>query len=306
MKIIITGGAGFIGSRVADFYIENGNDVVIVDNLSSGSKKNINKKAKFYLADINSSSFDNIVKKEKPDIINHHAAQTSIPKSIDNPENDANVNIIGFLNLLRISIKYNIKKIIYISSGSVYNESNNYPSKESDPCNPLNPYSIAKYASERYLMFFCKNHNINYTILRYSNVYGPRQNILGESGVIPIFINKLIKNQSPVIYKFNNNMKGMIRDYIFVDDVARANILACEKGNNEIINISTNKGIKTYQIFQILCNTLKKEIKPVLEKPRLGDIKRSCLNNKKALSLLGWMPEVDIFEGIKKTCAYYI
>jgi len=303
MNILVTGGAGFIGSNVTDAFIEEGHKVVIVDNMVMGNKKNINKAAKFYKTDIRDKKIGDIVKKEKIDIINHHAAQISVPDSVKNPVWDAENNINGTLNLLEAARENKIKKIIFISSGgTVYGGSVKLPANENNPLKPENPYGISKVTGEHYIRFYTAQFGIKHTILRYSNVYGPRQIPHGEAGVVAIFIKKIMSNEKPMIFGGGK----CIRDYVFVGDVAIANVLALEKGDNEAFNIGT--GIKTD------VNQLYKAIQKVTGYKeaadngpfRQGDLLANYLNAKKAGQVLGWKPKVKLEEGVKKTYEYFL
>lgn len=306
MKILVTGGAGFIGSHVVDEYINSGHDVIIIDDLSSGTTENINSKAKFYKISVCSDKIDDIFKNEKPDMVNHHAAQISIPCSIRNPINDAEINIIGILNILEKSVKYNVKKIIFSSSGgAVYGDTDEYPTTESCSPNPVSPYAVSKYASEKYLFYYYKQYNLNYTILRYSNVYGPRQKPEGEAGVLSIFIKLLLNNQTPIIYAYPDKPEGMIRDYVYVKDIAEANLSVLKKGNQDLINISSGLEYVTKDLYNVLIKIMNKNINPIISEPRPGDLKKSCLSNEKAKKLLEWIPKIDIQSGIEKTYKFY-
>jgi UDP-glucose 4-epimerase len=308
MKILVTGGAGFIGSHVADGYIENNHETSVIDNLSEGKIENLNPKAKFYLTDICAArEIDKIFSIEKPDIVNHHAAQISVPESVKNPACDAQVNVIGFLNILQACVKHKVKKVIFISSGgAIYGEAEEYPTTENYIPKPLSPYAITKYASEKYLYFYNHQFGLNYTVLRYSNVYGPRQVPHGEAGVVSIFIEKLMNNITPAIYAYEDEPGGMIRDYVFVHDAVRANILALDGGNNEIINICTNKETSTMELYDEVCKAMNKKIKPEKFGPRPGDLKHSCLNNSKAKKVLDWTPQISLSSGIMKTCEFFL
>ena len=314
MKILITGGAGFIGSNVADGYIEQGHNVVIVDNLLSGKKENINRKAAFYEVDIRSQEIEKIIAKEKPEIINHHAAQISVPDSVENPCFDADINVKGFLNVLEASRKNGVRKIIFSSSGgAIYGEADQYPTTENYLPKPLSPYAISKLASEFYLFYYYYQWGLTYTILRYSNIYGPRQVPYGEAGVVAIFMNRLMKNLACTVYYFQNNPLGMYRDYCFVGDVVKANISALNQKENNIFNIGTGKGNPTMNLFWMIFNEIKKfkpDLDPFLWEPkqklaRLGDINKSCLEVTKARNKLGWKSQTSLIKGIKATLEWY-
>jgi len=228
MKILVTGGAGFIGSHIVDLYIKNGYEVIIIDDLSTGKAEYVNKKAKFYKLDINElnvndAKLKDIFKIERPDVINHHAAQISVIESIKDPVSDANVNILATLNLLENCVKYNVKKFIFASSGgTVYKETDKLPVDENHPTKPLSPYGVSKLAIENYLYYYKKIHNLDSAILRYANVYGPGQDPYGEAGVIAIFINKMLKGENPII----NGDGNQTRDFVYISNAAQANLLA--------------------------------------------------------------------------------
>ncbi|MBT3464297.1 NAD-dependent epimerase/dehydratase family protein [archaeon] len=298
MKFLVTGGAGFIASHVVDKLIDEGHEVVIIDNLSSGKKKNLNPKAKFYKIDIRDKKIENIFKKEKPDIVNHHAAQLDVRVSVDRPEYDADINLMGLLNVLNNCVKYNVKKIIYVSSGGVvYGDNQNFPLKEDEPKAPISPYGITKWTGEMYLQFYSNIHKLKYTALRYSNVYGPRQDPHGEAGVVAIFSRKMINNEDIVI--FGDGTQS--RDFVFVKDVVNANILSINNGDNEAFNIGTSETTSVNKLFKILksISGFKKDKENTPSRP--GELQKNCISNKKAKKLLGWKPTYSLEEGLKIT-----
>jgi UDP-glucose 4-epimerase len=314
MKILVTGGAGFIGSNVVDGYIENGHSVVVADNLFSGKRENINSDAIFYEVDIRSQEIATIIANERPEVINHHAAQISVPASVEDPCFDADVNVKGFLNILEASRKNGVRKIVFISSGgAIYGEAGQYPTSETYSPRPLSPYAITKLASEYYLSYYYHQWGLAYTVLRYANIYGPRQIPHGEAGVVAIFMTHLMKNQLCTLYHFPNEPSGMIRDYCFVGDVVKANLLALDHGENDIFNIGNQKGTNTLDLFHIVFEEVKKvkiDLADNLQKPkrklaRPGDITQSCLVAEKAKSVLGWRPETSLEEGIRATLEWY-
>ncbi len=312
MKILVTGGAGFIGSNVVDGYIKAGHECIAVDNLYSGKWENLNKDAKFYLMDIRSEEFGKLVERERPDIINHHAAQISVPLSVKEPKFDASVNVMGFINVLEAARKNGTKKVIFISSGgAIYGEAEEYPTSEEYPPAPVSPYAITKSVSEDYLRFYREEYGLNYTILRYANIYGPRQIPHGEAGVVAIFMDRLLSSKRCIIYHYEDDLDGMIRDYCYVGDVVDANISAVSAGDCEAFNIGTGVETKTLWLFEEVARAIDKQVglSPELMTPgtagaRPGDIKRSCLNIKKAQKLLDWSPKVSLREGIKKTLSW--
>ncbi|MBI1818745.1 MAG: NAD-dependent epimerase/dehydratase family protein, partial [Nitrospirae bacterium] len=215
MKVLVTGGAGFIGSHIVDRLIVEGHQAVVVDNLSTGKKKNINRNANFYKLDILSPKLEKIIKKEKPDVISHHAAQIDVRRSVADPIFDAQVNILALIQLLEYGVKYGTKHIVFASSGgAVYGEQTEFPAPESHGTFPVSPYGITKLTGEKYLFYYRQNSGLDYTCLRYANVYGPRQDPFGEAGVVAIFTEKMLRNEPVII-----NGNGMqTRDYVFVDD----------------------------------------------------------------------------------------
>jgi len=301
MKILVTGGAGFIGSNVVDAYIEKGYEVIVVDDLSSGKKENLNKKAKFYNLDICDKSLEEVFE-EGIDIVNHHAAQVDVRKSIADPAFDARINIEGSLNILENCQKYKIKKIIFASSGGViYGECGNLPPNEDSPISPISPYGVSKYAMECYLSAYEKIYGLKYTALRYGNVYGPRQDPYGEAGVVAIFSGKMLNNGEVNIFGDGEQ----VRDYVYVGDVAKANILCLENGNNEIFNIGTSKSTSVNRLFSEMKELTQYSKEAVYKPARAGELMRSSLDVGKAEQKLGWKAKVDIREGLKKTIEFF-
>lgn len=309
MKILITGGAGFIGSNVADAYINAGHEVVILDNLFTGKRENINPKARFYLMDVRSPEVAKVFEHEKPDVVNHHAAQMSVPASVEDPMFDADVNVRGFLNVLEAARKNDTKKVIFISSGgAVYGEAAEYPTSEACEPVPASPYAITKLVSEKYLAFYRAQYGLDYTVLRYANVYGPRQVPHGEAGVVAIFMDRLISGKPCTVNCYADEPRGMTRDYCFVGDVARANLIALDKGGARAYNIGTGIPTHTMDLFNAVYTALNEKglcqaelSKPGKGEARPGDIKRSCLNADLAKKELGWAPETGLAMGIAKT-----
>jgi len=310
MKILVTGGAGFIGSNVVDGYIGAGHEVLILDNLYTGKRVNVNPEARFYELDIRSPEAARVILNEQPDILNHHAAQMSVPASVSDPGFDADVNIRGFLNLLEASVKSGVKKVIFISSGgAIYGEAEEYPTSESYTPRPLSPYAITKYSSEHYLEYYRHQYGLDYTTLRYANVYGPRQIPHGEAGVVAIFMNNLIEGVESMLNHFPEDDRGMVRDYCFVGDVAKANMAALNRGSGDFFNIGTGQGTRTRDLYEKIYNAMKEAGRPVSKElsrmkkqlARPGDLKKSCLIIKNAARLLAWKPKVFLTEGIDET-----
>lgn len=302
MKILVTGGAGFIGSHIADGFIAQGHEVVILDNLSMGRIENINPKAKFYLMDIGEKEVDKVFKLEKFDALCHQAAQMDVRKSVENPLFDAEVNVKGSLNLLQNCIKYQIKKFIFASTGgAVYGEQEEYPCDETHPLQPVSPYGITKLTVEKYLFYYAKQFGLPYTILRYSNVYGPRQNPQGEAGVVAIFTHTLLEEQQPII----NGDGKQTRDYVYVGDVMRANIKALRYNGNDVFNISTGIETDVNKIFHTLKNFTDSSIQEKHGPAKPGEQQRSVISYKKAKKLLQWEPEINLDQGLEKTVEYF-
>jgi len=310
MKILVTGGAGFIGSNVVDGYIQAGHDVLVVDNLSSGKKSNLNTEARFYEMDVRSQDVVRLIEEERPDVLNHHAAQISVPDSVSNPVLDADINILGLLNLLEATVRYKAGKVIFISSGgAIYGESSEYPTSEDWDPKPLSPYAVSKYSSEHYLAYYRHQYGLDYTILRYANIYGPRQIPHGEAGVVSIFMDNILKAKPSTLNHFLDNEDGMIRDYCYVGDIVEANISALSKGSGDFFNIGTAVETRTLALYDLIFDAYKevngsvpeKLAVPKRQEARPGDLTRSCLVVEKARRLLGWASQTDLEKGIRKT-----
>ena len=296
-KILITGGAGFIGSNLTDELIKS-HQVIIVDNLSTGQRKNLNSQAKFYQIDIRDPKISKIFEKEKPKIVFHLAAQINVRKSVENPIRDAEINILGSLNLLENCKKFGIKKIIFTSTGgAIYGESNIIPTPETYSAWPLSPYGIAKFAIEKYLNYYYKSFGLSYIALRLANVYGPRQNAEGEAGVVAIFCNRILKEQRPTIFGDGKQT----RDFIFVEDVVEAAILALNKDKIGIFNVGMGRETSINEIFQKLRQLTGKEIEAVYAPAKKGDVRRSCLNYFEIKNEFGWEPKHTLEQGLTKT-----
>lgn len=301
MKILVTGGAGFIGSHVVDLLIENGYETVIVDKFCSSKRGAALSKAHLIVMDINSPKMEKVFALEKPDVIIHMAAQVDVGRSIQNPEEDARQNILGTIRLLNYCQKYQVKKIIYSSSCSVYGDTVDCSITESFPINPLSFYGLSKYASERYIQLYCNLYQLPFTILRYGNVYGPRQTSTGEGGVISTFFGKILSGESPVVYGDGTQT----RDYVYVKDIAIANLLAIDKGTNEIFNIGSNTKTSVNDLLKMMTSLASVTNTPISKPAREGDIQYSRLDNTRAANILGWQPSYDLLAGLNDTFNYY-
>ncbi len=302
MKVLVTGGAGFIGSHLVDALSEQGHSVVIVDNLSTGRLENVNPKAKFYQTSICSPQLTEVFEIEKPELVNHQAAQTVIQKSVNDPIFDAEQNILGSLNLILQCLRFGVKKIIFASSGgAVYGEPKYRPVDENHPVNPISQYGVSKHTVEHYLQLYGVEHGLEYVVLRYANVYGSRQNPSGEAGVVAIFAGQMLKGKRPTIF----GQGDKTRDYIHVSDVVSANLLAMEKGKNAICNIGTEVETSDQQMFDLLAELLGYKGTPHYAPVRKGEILRICLECSKAQKELGWRHRLSLKEGLSQTITYY-
>ncbi len=302
-KILVTGRAGFIGSSVADRLIAEGFGVVVVDNLSTGNEGNLNPEAVFYNADIRDrEEIDRIFAEEKPDFVNHHAAQIDVRRSVSDPGFDAASNIVGSVNLIDAAWKSGVKKFVYISTGgAVYGEPENLPAGEDSPVRPISAYGISKHTPEHYLYLYSYNYGLKYTVLRYSNVYGPRQDPKGEAGVIAIFTDRMFEGRAPVVFGTGKQT----RDYVYVEDVVDANLLALSAGEGGVYNIGTGVETSVNEILQTLAGLIGFKGDAVYEAPRKGEVERISLDNRRAVSELGWAVKHNLREGLGKTVDYY-
>ncbi len=302
MKIAVTGGAGFIGSHIVDAYIEEGHEVVVIDNLSTGKKENVNPKARFIEIDITDPEIPEIFEEERFDILSHHAAQANVRESVREPGFDAQVNIIGGINLYEAARESGVKKIIFSSTGgAIYGEQKYFPADERHPKRPCSPYGVSKLANEKYLVYYKTIHNIEHVIFRYTNVYGPRQNPKGEAGVVAIFISKMLAGEQPVIYGDGTQT----RDYNFIDDVVRANVLALDEKAKGIYNCSTSEEHSVNTIFRILKYRMGSDAEEVYGPAQEGEQARSVCSHRKLLKALGWKPETNLEKGLIKTIEWF-
>jgi UDP-glucose 4-epimerase len=302
MRILVTGGAGFIASHVADAFLAAGHEVAILDDLSSGRHENVNPRAKFHHLDVQAPEVATVFRELRPEVLCHHAAQMDVRRSVADPVFDARVNIVGLLNLLEQGRQHGLRRVLFASTGgAIYGEQDVYPAPETHPTQPLSPYGVAKLASERYLYFYQQAYGVSFAALRYANVYGPRQNPHGEAGVVAIFSEKFLRGEEPII----NGDGTQTRDYIFVDDIVRANLAALTASFSGMINLGT--GIETdvnvlFRRVRALCDSRAPE-RHGPAKP--GEQRRSVIDSSLAAKVLGWRPQVELKEGLRRTVAYF-
>lgn len=301
-RIVVTGGAGFIGSHLCDALIDLGHEVHIIDDLSAGFKANVNPKATFHHLDIRSDDAASVLASIECEVLVHHAAQMDVRKSVADPTFDADVNIGGLLNLLEAGRKSGLQKVIFASTGgAIYGDPEYTPQDEQHPLRPLSPYGIAKLCSEKYLAFYYHTYGIEYIALRYGNVYGPRQNPHGEAGVVAIFSERMLAHEAVFI----NGTGKQTRDYVFVKDVVRANLLALEHSNSDIFNVGTGIETNVIELFTTIRNEIDPSIVEKYRKGQPGEQLRSVLGFHKASEHLGWSPEVDVAHGLKETVQWF-
>jgi UDP-glucose 4-epimerase len=302
LNILVTGGAGFIASHIVDAYIADGHKVIVVDNLSTGFLENINPQAKFYQLDIRSEKLEDVFQKEKIDVVNHLAAQMDVRRSVSDPKFDASVNVVGGLNVFESAKKHRVKKIIFSSTGgAIYGEQDYFPADEEHPTRTLSPYGITKLCTEKYLFFYHAVYGMKYVILRYANIYGPRQNPHGEAGVVAIFCNKMLKGEQPVI----NGDGKQTRDYTFVGDVVHANRAALQYDGSDIFNIGTGIETDVNKLFLELRSYLHPSCPEQHAPAKAGEQQRSVISSKKIESALGWKPAIQLEEGLRVTAEYF-
>ena len=304
MRILVTGGAGFIGSHVVDAYIAAGHEVAVLDNFSTGNEANVNPAAEVHRVDLrDQAAVEKAVASFRPEIVNHHAAQSEVPKSVADPGLDAQVNIVGGLNLLKASVDHHINKVIFISTGgALYGEPDIVPADEDHPVRPLSPYGTSKFSFEQYLGTFKRTFGLEFTVLRYANIYGPRQDFYAEEGrVVAIFASRMLAGK-PVTIDGDGEQS---RDMLHVGDAATANLAALERGDGEIFHVSTGVAVSVNDLFRKLAILTDYKLAPTTGPRRKGDVFRIALDNARARRDLGWEPRVSLEEGLSLTVDYF-
>ncbi|MGC9521786.1 MAG: NAD-dependent epimerase/dehydratase family protein [Anaerolineae bacterium] len=304
MRILVTGGAGFIGSHVVDAYVAAGHDVAVVDNLVNGRRENLNPEAAFYEVDIrDAGALDEVFEREQPEVVNHHAAQIDVRRSVTEPIYDAEVNVLGALNVLEGARRYDAEQVIFISSAAVYGMPVYLPIDEEHPIRPLSPYGASKYAIETYLNVYRETHGLRTTVFRYANVYGPRQDPYGEAGVVAIFVSRMLDPEGPppVI----NGSGEQTRDFVYVGDCARANVMALTQETSGVYNLGTGEETSVNELAAAI-QALTGYPGEIAHGPaKAGDVARHYADASRAEAALGWRAEVDLRTGLAETVAYF-
>ena len=307
MRILVTGGAGFIASAITDTYLALGHDVAVVDDLSSGSADNVDPRARCYRVDVRSAELDAVFARERPEVVSHHAAQVSVRRSVEAPSLDAEVNVLGSIQVLEAARRHGTRRVVFASTGgAIYGEQSGPPADERHPCRPRSPYAVAKLAVEHYLDYYRATHGLDPVVLRYANVYGPRQDPHGEAGVVAIFMQRIVAGQAPTIYSDGEQ----VRDFVYVDDVVAANVAALSVANDgdalPIFNVGTGTGTSVNTLWRILRELATPEVTVQHAPDRPGDVRRSVLDPGRAAHGLGWRPTVDVPEGLRRTWAWFV
>jgi UDP-glucose 4-epimerase len=303
MKIVVTGGAGFIGSHVVDACVAAGHQVIVVDNLSTGKREQVHPAARCVQMDVNDPALVELFLAERPDVVNHHAANPSVSLSVRQPVLDAMQNVLGTLSVLEAARQAGVGKFVYISSGgAMYGNPQYLPADEGHPSNPVSPYGLSKHTGERYVRLYGAEHGLRWTSLRYANVYGPRQDPSGEAGVISIFCQNLLDGVAPEIHWDGEQS----RDFVYVGDCARANLLALEGGEGQAYNVGTGVATSINALYSILMDVAGRELTPRRGPRRPGDARHSYLDCSKIEQELGWKAHVDLREGLARTWQHFL
>jgi UDP-glucose 4-epimerase len=304
VRILVTGGAGFIGSHVADGFRKAGHEVAVVDNLSTGDRSNVDSSVKFFQCDIREPGLEEVFKDFRPEIVNHHAAQANVPSSVADPVNDASINVLGGLNLVRLSAAHGVKKFIYISSGgAMYGEPDpgDLPVKESTPARPLSPYGASKQALEAWLGVYQRTYGLDFTVLRYANIYGPRQSVREEGAVVAVFATRMAADQPVTI----DGTGEQTRDFVYVGDCVTANVSALEHGSGMAFNIGTGRETSIREIFDAMAEVAGYSQQPSVGPARKGDVMRIVLDASLAHTHLGWQAAMALHDGLDQTYRFF-
>ena len=298
---LVTGGAGFIGSHLVDRLVDEGYRVTIVDDLTTGKLKNLNHDATFHHLSITQPTLSELMERERPDLVFHLAAQSSVPKSVKDPIGDNEINVLGTLRLLEASRRAGVEKVIYSSTGgALYGEPEIVPCPDDAPVVPISPYGMSKYMGEQYLDFYSRQYRLNFTTLRYGNVYGPRQDPYGEAGVIAIFISAMLSGKRPRIFGDGNQT----RDFVCVDDIVEANMAAIHRGHRTALNIATGELTSINQMYELLKAITGFRWEAEHGPARTGDVYRISLDCSRAQDELGWTPKTSLADGLTRTVAF--
>jgi UDP-glucose 4-epimerase len=302
MKVLVTGGAGFIGSHLVDRLIQEGHEVVVVDNLSTGKRRNLNRAARFFKLDIQSWRLERVFRNERPNIVMHLAAQMDVRKSVEDPIFDAQVNVLGMLNVLQQAIKHGVRKVVFSSSGgAIYGEQEIYPVPESHATRPLSPFGISKLCGEQYLSYYQRVSGLQIVSLRYANVYGPRQDPDGEAGVVAIFIQKLLNNEQAIV----DGNGRQTRDFVYVEDVVEANLAVMGQETQGTYNVGTGEETSINDLLRILIAHTNSTCKEVHGPAKNAEQVRSVIDSSKLRQELSWEPKTELSEGLKRTVDYF-
>jgi UDP-glucose 4-epimerase len=306
MRILITGGAGFIGSSVTDAFLASGHDVTVVDDLSSGSADNVDPRARWYRMDIRDAGLDNVFAAERPEVVCHHAAQVSVRRSVEAPQADAEINVVGSLNVFETARRHGTRRIVFASTGgAIYGEQSGPPADETHPCRPRSPYAVAKLAVEHYLDYFRATFGLEAVVLRYANVYGPRQDPHGEAGVVAIFMQRILAGLAPTIFGDGEQ----VRDFVYVEDVVAANLAALRVATADdemaVFNVGTGRATSVNALWRVIEAITRPSVGAYHEPVRSGDVQRSVLDPARAARQLGWRPTVTIEDGLARTWAWF-
>lgn len=302
MKILVTGGAGFIGSHVVDAYVSAGHEVVVVDNLATGREANVSSRARLYKVDLTSPQLADVFEREQPAVVNHHAAQASVTLSVKRPEEDARVNVLGTLNLLEQCRRFGVRRFILASTGgALYGEPEHIPVAADHPVRPLSPYGASKFASEVYAGLYRRLHEVPSFVFRYANVYGPRQDPHGEAGVVAIFAAAMLAGRAPTIFGDGNQT----RDFVYVEDVARANLMATAGTGDGTVHIATGLETTVNELHGTIARLTGYGESPRYGPPREGEVYRMALDGTEARRILGWEPSVALAEGLQRTVEWF-